>query len=185
MRSSIRKKKITQRAYSLLEILLVVFIIAVFSGMALPYFNNSTNNKKLEQEAKRLIDVIELAKAKASAGESDIPGCEIFRGYRILFDNPPTQYRLRTCCSNFANPAILCSFSVDKFYKVQTGMSYTFSPNLATPNNFIHFSNIKHGTTLTSSGVIKITNASINKCIPITVDPLGLVTEGAKQTPPC
>lgn len=187
MSSTIRKKKLIQNGYSLLEILLVIFIIALFSGISLPYFNASTSTKKLDQEAKQLIDVIELAKAKASAGESNIAGCTIFKGYRVVFDtppSPPTQYRLRACCAS--TPAQLCDIPQDiQIYTIQPGMAYTFSANLASPTNYIHFSNLKLGTTLSGNGIIRITNASINKCIRVTVDRIGLVTETPRQTPPC
>lgn len=184
MRLSIRKKKLTQRAFTLLEILLVVFIIAIFSGMSLPYFNSNTNLKKLDQEAKQLIDVIELAKAKASAGESNIVGCTVFKGYQVVFDNPATQYRLRACCAT--SEAQVCDLPQDiQIYKVQPGITYTFSANLNSPTNYIHFSNLKLGTTLTSNALIGVTNANINKCIRVTVDKIGLVSESAKQTPPC
>lgn len=183
MRSSIRKKKLTQRAFSILEILLVIFIIALFSGFALPYFNSSTSTKKLDQEAKQLIDVIELAKAKASAGQADIPGCTIFKGYQVYFDDPATQYRLRACCG--AVPTDLCTFSQDiQLYKTQPDMTYAFSGSLAS-SNFIHYSNLTLGTTLASNGIIIITNTTINKCVKITVDKIGLVTEDLQKTPPC
>jgi hypothetical protein len=161
-------------------------MVAVFAGFTIPYFVTLTNSKNLEQESKQIIDVIELAKSKARSSEADIPGCFVFRGYRIHFDNPATQYRLRACCSSAASPDALCAVFQDlNIYKLHPGQSLSFSANLASPNNFIHFTNLKIGTTLSSSGVIKVISASTNKCIPITVNRLGLITEGNKQPLPC
>lgn len=181
-----RNRNVRTQAFTLLEILLVIFIISVFSGLSLPYFNASTNTKKLDQEAKQLIDVIELAKAKSSASEAVIPGCNIFRGYRVFFDNPSTQYRLRACCTNSAAPAQLCTTFRDiQTYQLQSGHSLTLSGSLTPPNTYIHFPNLKLGTTLNSNAVIRVNNVSINKCIRITVDRLGLVTESQIMPLPC
>lgn len=175
-----------QQSFTILELLIVCLMIAVFAGFTIPYFVTLTNNKSLDQEAKQIIDVIELAKSKAISSEANIPGCYTFRGYQIYFDNPATQYRLRGCCSSAALPDALCAVYQDlNIYQLHSGQSLSFSANLASPNNFIHFTNLKLGTTLTSSGVIKVMNASTSKCIPITVNSLGLITEGNQQPLPC
>lgn len=181
-----RTSKIQQQAFTILEILVVCLLTAVFAGVAIPNFIGLTNSKNLDQQAKSIVNAVELAKSKAMSSEANIPGCYIFRGYRVYFDNPATQYRLRGCCSSAALPDAQCAVFQDVYiYKLQSGQSLSFSANLASPNNFIHFTNLKLGTSLTSSSVIKVMNASINKCIPITVDKLGLITEGAQQPIPC
>ncbi len=186
MPTSIRQKKF-RKGFTIIELVMVFVVIAIFTGMTLPYFNSSTTSKKLEQEAKQIVDVIELAKSKAMAADvSNVPGCTTFRGYEVFFDNPLTSYRLRACCSDAGSPDALCSAFQDlQVYPIQSGQTIVLSANLASPNNFIHFVNLKLGTTLSSNATIKVQNASISKCIRITVDKIGLVSEGAKQPLPC
>ena len=57
------------KAFTLIELLVVSVIILTFSGTILAQYNQQTQQLKLKNEAKKMIDVMELAKKKAVTSE--------------------------------------------------------------------------------------------------------------------
>lgn len=171
------------KGYSLLELLIVVAIIVVFSGLSLPYFHTATSDRQLDQEVKKFIDYVELAKQKAAASSvSDVINdvqCVKYRGYEIVFDST-TVYRVRACCSNSAFPNNICSYLKDKeIYTLPSGFTMSFSANI-NPPSVIHFPVLQLGTLLTSDATITIKSAAISKCVSVTINRVGVVNEGNK-----
>ena len=84
-------------AFSFIEILITVTIMSIFSGIALASYNKQTAYKKLEMETSKLIDILELAKKKATSSDyGDVDDCD-FKGYDISFS--ATTYSLNLLCT--------------------------------------------------------------------------------------
>ena len=50
--------------FTLIELIVVISIILIFLGLSLPRYNDFSSQLKLRNEAKKLIDVLELAKKR-------------------------------------------------------------------------------------------------------------------------
>ncbi len=172
-----------KKGFTLLELIIVIMLTIVFSGLSLPYFNANTNEKKLDKEAKHVIDFIELAKQKSassSISETNAASCYEFRGYQLVFDSA-ASYRLRACCSSSAQPTAKCaSYNDFQQYTVPNNFSLTYSANLNSPNNYIFFPVLQLGTELTSDATITVRNSTNAECITITVNKVGIVTESPR-----
>jgi len=60
---------LNKKSFTLIELLIVVTVIGLFSGLSIAYYNNFTNEKKLEAGADQVYNVLELAKKKTSSGD--------------------------------------------------------------------------------------------------------------------
>lgn len=177
------KNKRLKKGFSLIELIMVILLTVVFSALSLPYFNSSTEDKKLDQEAKYIVDFLELAKQKAAASsvtEIDVASCTTFRGYRVVFDSS-TAYRLRACCSSVAQPNAECAYSKDlQLYTVPSNISMTYTSNISSPTNYIFFPVLDLGTNLLSQATITVRNSVNSKCIPIRINQVGVINEDPK-----
>ena len=151
------------RGFTLIEFIVVISIALLFLGISLPRYNDYSGQLKLRNEAKKLIDVLELAKKKALSSDLIItPGpprtyCANFTGYRITVSS--SSYSLSFGCASV--------YSVVQDYDLLTNITatigtgnYDFSPLMINPS-FI-------------SNTIRLKNSAISKCVTISVSPLGI-----------
>lgn len=155
------------KGFTLIELLVVISIMLIFIGSTIAQYNNYTEQTKLRNEAKKLVDVLELAKKKALSADLVNKSCINFTGYRVNL--AATGYSLIFCCdagcsvppginvNTYAfNNANITTFS-------GTGI-YIFPPLMNNPT-FV-------------SGIIRLKNSSIsttNKCINISISSIGIV----------
>lgn len=152
--------------FTLLELIIVVIIITTFVGLSIANYNRFNEEKKLEEQTKQLIDVLDLASKKASSG--DIPtSCSSFEGYEV--QTTASSYSFYRCCDGN------CTL-------VRT---YTLPTNFSLSVRTVRFKPLSRGTDLINNATLKIKNSFISKCIDITVSPAGIVSEGNKYTGGC
>ncbi|MEK7597609.1 MAG: hypothetical protein AAB441_03100 [Patescibacteria group bacterium] len=160
-----------KKSFTLIELIVVISISIIFLGLVLPRYNDYSGQLKLRNEAKKLIDVLELAKKKAlSADLIPTPGapktfCTDFTGYQITL-SPPGSYSLKYCCDS------VCTTNINT-YTLNTNNTIV-SP--ASSTNLI-FTPLMSGVNLTV-GSIRLKNSAIsgtNQCIDISVSPIGIV----------
>ncbi len=161
-------KDIYRRSFTLIEIIIVIGIIAIFSALSMGYYNTYTEEKKLDGEEKKIIDIIELARKKAQSGDIGGYSCSNFDGYQVVFAGD--TYYLRICCADGCSS----TFTLQS-YKLPQNITATIS---GSPT--ISFSPLNFHTNLTTTVTITVKNAKISKCIPIAIYPSGLVDEGVK-----
>src|SRR3990167_3435835 len=70
--------------FTLIEIIITVAIIMLFSGLSIPRYNAYTQELKLRKESNRVKAVLDLAKKKAVASELYNQACTDFNGYRTV-----------------------------------------------------------------------------------------------------
>lgn len=158
--------------FTLLELTIVVSIILLFSAFSIANYTSFNEEKKLEQEAKKIVDTLNLASKKASSGDSS---CIDFRGYQVTFTT--LNYTLQSLC---APPGQGPTPTPVQTQTLPLGLAIT-PPSPST----ILFKPLTSGTNLSSTATItvKLSTTSQNKCISITVSTIGTVTEEPKV--PC
>lgn len=162
------------RAFTLIEIIVVVAITLILTGISLAYYNQYSEQKKLETEAEKFVDVLNLARNKAISGEEN--PCSVyagpnkaFGGHRVRYADGD-KYLLRICCTT------LCTESG----AIQTLNTYNFPTNISLkPDSyanvwFIPLYGSLSDKTITHTVLIK-SSVITNKCYQITIEPSGLV----------
>jgi prepilin-type N-terminal cleavage/methylation domain-containing protein len=90
-----------KNAFTLVEMLVVVAMIAIVSGVSIAAYTNYNNYKAVDQETKRLIDVLESAKKKAASGDNETSsncGAGSLVGYVVQVNN--NKYTLQIHCQS-------------------------------------------------------------------------------------
>lgn len=159
------------KAFTLIELLVVTAIILLFSGISLTRFNNYTQELKLKSEAKKLIDIVELAKKKAFSGDLSGKTCNgVFNGYEVNIQADNYSLNLRCTIAptiqqiaiyNFSNSVIYAQSGIGlfRFKQLDTGLQYK----------------VNEASDPSSPPTIQIKNSSISKCIDITISSVGIV----------
>lgn len=158
-----------KKAFTLIEIIIVVTIISLFSGGTIAYYNQSVNKKKLDSAVQKLDDVLHLMQKKAMAGDI-YTTCSNFTGYQVRFN--PTGYTTYFCCDNN------CSNSTQiSTYKLESPLT------LSSSNNTIYFKPLTGDINSSVNITVKITNPTTDKCSLFTIEPSGLMTLASICTP--
>jgi len=140
----------------------VTTIILVFSGLSLAYYNNFTQEKKLNQETQKLINTIELAKKKANIGEME--NCTSLCGYQFLVNS--SGYSVNICCT--------CNINGDCVNPIPI-INYSFPSNLGI-NSIDNFTTMfRPLSPLITPGDIRLKNKNINKCQKISINQTGII----------
>jgi prepilin-type N-terminal cleavage/methylation domain-containing protein len=158
------------KGYTLIELLIVVAIVLIFTGLSLAYYNQYTDETTLRSEAKQVIDVIELAKKKASSSDTEGDNICVLSDYRLVVA-APNKYSLQWQCAGDASPSTV------KEYTLANGLS--FGGDIT-----IIFKPMTAGVSFEPSGQnqIDIRHLGLDKHIAITVSSAGIVTERAPET---
>ena len=145
------------KGFTLIELIVVMGILSIFSGIFLARYNENASQLKLKNEAKKLIDVLELAKKKALTADLFDKNCTDFTGYRVIISSG--SYSLSFGCASVYSVVQNYNLLTNITATVGTG-NYNFSPLMINPN-FI-------------SNTIRLKNSAISKCIDILVSPIGI-----------
>lgn len=156
------------RGFTLIELIVVVSIMTLFMGVSIANYNSFTTEKKFDAEVKRVVDVLELAKSKAHAGDVGAFSCDDFNGYQVALSG--STYFLRMCCDNTCT-----NFNTVATYRIPVGISASFASGSS-----IQFYPLTTGVSVSSSNTITVNSTVLNKCAPINISNNGLIEEGAK-----
>lgn len=104
------KIKINERSslsFTLIEIIIILGIILISTGISLSFYNRFNHETDLENEVNKIVDLINLAKKKSMSYDISLAGedCQ-FYGFQIFFASN-NQYKFQLCCSSN------CSESID------------------------------------------------------------------------
>lgn len=149
------------------------------SGLALATYNNFSEEKKLETDAQKAVDLLNLARKKALAGDAYISGTqyctvgnEDFLAYRVRLgqnsSSLPLRYFARIICVSGPAPLLYPDLNLS-------------SGNKFTADTVVNFRKISGATWFdigNSSTPSIIKNTIINKCINITISDSGVISIG-------
>lgn len=133
------KIKKLQFGFTLFEMILVVALIAIITGISFSYYGKYAEGKKLEGEAKKLANTISLALKNSSSSNQE--SCNNFVGFKINFESL-TKWALQRCCNTAVNCTAVAEFNLDNNIEIEStspsnlasilfnklGASLTFSP---------------------------------------------------------
>ncbi len=152
------------RGFSLIELLVIITVIVLFLGFGMSKYNTYSQQVKLKNDAKKLVDVLELTKKKALSADLLItPGtpntfCSNFTGYKVSI--AASSYSLNYCCSSTCS--LVQNYDLSDNITVISGLGdYTFPPLMNNPN-FI-------------STTIRLRNSTISMCLDISISPIGII----------
>lgn len=146
------------KGFTLIELIVVIGIVSLFTEIFIARYNENTGRLRLRSEAKKLVDVLELAKKKALTADLFDKNCTDFRGYRVAISSG--SYLLSFGCAS-AYSAVQ-NYNLTTNITVTTGTgNYNFSPLMINPS-FI-------------SNTIRLRNSSISKCVDISISAIGIV----------
>lgn len=148
-------------SFTLIELLIVISVIFLISGISLAFYNQFNEQKKLEIETEKLVDVLELAKKKTSSAEIGNYTCTNFSGYQVNIT--ALSYKLILCCSAD------CSVN----YLIQ---SYNLTNNIIIIDGLgsVQFKPLTAGVVGTNTIILK--NSTINKCQQISISSAGVIS---------
>lgn len=154
-----------KRGFTLIELIIVITIITLFSGLTIAQFNSFSEKQKLKTEAQKFASMLELARKKTIA-HNTIPSCvDNFNGYKVTFS--PNSYSLSYCCAGDCTYSSIQSVNLPSAIQLVGSIDHIqFVPNF-------------QGTDLTASKDIHLKNTVLggaNKCMKITVTTNGIVT---------
>lgn len=148
-----------KKSFALIEPLIVIFVTLIFLGVSLVQYNNYTEQVKLKNEGKKLLDVIELAKKKSLFSDLEDKNCSNFTGYRLTLNT--NNYSLFFCCNS------ICSTNTN---------TYNFNTNISIFSGAgnLNFPPLMRGSNITINSV-RLKNSIINKCVNISISAIGIV----------
>ena len=158
------------KGFTFIELIIVVFVLLLFTGLTIANYGNFNEEKKLEDELKRLSSVLHLARTKAVAADADpnLPACADFKGYYATIS--AASYKLERSCAGTPD-------------EVQT---YSLPANIISKTTLqILFKPLNAGTDLPSVTTVTLRNNILDKCIDIQISPSGTIKEGTKYTSGC
>ncbi len=146
-------------AFTLIEILIIISIVVLLIGLSLATYNNFTQEKNLDKEVNRLVDILSLARTKAQVSEVN-PACPVgeeFVGFGVEVN--ASNYSLKQNCS----------------VTVTNIQTYSFPANIRKISGMsqVNFYPLSAGAT---NGTINIQNNTIIKCLQITVSSTGVIS---------
>lgn len=151
-----------KKSFTLIELLVVISIMIIFIGIGLPQYNTYTEQTKLKNEAKKLVDVLELAKKKSMS--ADLVGtCADFTGYRVT--TSANAYLLLFGCSSI--------YTSVQNYNLSTNITIT-ATGIGDFNFPTLMKNLKFGVAPNINSV-QLKNSAINKCVNISISDIGIV----------
>lgn len=158
--------------FTLVEMLVVTGIMLATTGFGIARYNDYTQQRRLDQEGKKLFSVFELASKRAISGDSTT-ACADFQGIQVSI-NPAGTYTMRRCCEG------ACSSAQSSIYSTTTlPTGITFEDPKATTTYL--FNKLTQTMTMNPSTNPNITlrNAMVSKCIILSVTPAGLIDVSA------
>ncbi|HLL60098.1 MAG TPA: hypothetical protein VK338_00100 [Candidatus Nitrosocosmicus sp.] len=152
--------------FTIIELLIIIGVITLFSGMSLAFYHNFNEQKKLEADVRNLKSIIELTHKKAMSGDKSpcSDQTQPLQAYSIQYTS--IYYTINNGC---ANPTEIARYS------------------LADNNTLLSSGTIQFK--ISEPGIIGdkqtfiIKNNAINKCNQISLDISGIINEENRVCP--
>lgn len=146
------------KGFTLIELIVVIGILSLFTGIFIARYNENTGQLRLRSEAKKLVDVLELAKKKALTADLFDKNCTDFRGYRVIVGSG--NYSLSFNCGGVYTEVQNYNLTLNNSIIAGTG-NYDFTPMMVNP--------------IFPATVILVKNSLINKSIKVNISSIGVI----------
>lgn len=162
------KFKKLQFGFTLFEMIIVVALIAIITGISFSYYGKYAEGKKLEGEAKKLANTISLALKNSSSSNQE--SCNNFIGFKINFETL-TKWALQRCCNTAVSCTAVAEFNLENNIEIES----TIPSNLTS----ILFNKLGTGLLFSPTGtqatIILKNNALESKnCINLNINQAGV-----------
>ncbi len=166
-----------EKGFTLIELLVVIGIVLVLTGESLAYYSTFTQQKQLEAEAKKIADVLDLAKKKATASHiyTACDGGTDFAGYEVALLSS-SKYQLNQCCSAGGS----CTAKIVSNYEFQSN-----AISIKSLTGAILFKPLSQGIAPNSLGNPITLKTATGQCMDISISPAGLIDTSAVYTTGC
>ncbi|MBI1863467.1 prepilin-type N-terminal cleavage/methylation domain-containing protein [Candidatus Microgenomates bacterium] len=165
--------KSNRRAFTLIELMVVCSILLASVGFGITRYNDTIQKRRLNQEVRKLSDVMSLASTSATAGDSGT-ACADFNGYQVALTTTGS-YTLRLCCEAACNSA---QSLVTATYQLPTGITVS-AP--ASDTTFL-FNKLNQSITIAPAAnqTVTLRNTVLARCVSVTVATAGQITQSAE-----
>ncbi len=155
-----------QNGFTLIEILVVTGVIVLFSGISISYFNQFTEEKKLVNHTKKIMNAIELTKSKTNSFDNTL--CRGGINITPLVQNYTFQTGLGPGANQFKIiPSCL--------YGTPVPVSYSAESGIVMPTRSVVFNKLYAPVTCTC---ILSRSDILNKCRYVKVTEAGVIEDG-------
>ncbi len=94
-------------SFTMIELLIVIIVLGLFSGFSIATYSQFTEEKKLENATKKIVSILELARSKTNAVNSDLCNSDVlFREYDVEIINENTLRMQPYCYSSISGQAV-------------------------------------------------------------------------------
>lgn len=151
----------TQHGFTFIELIIVVAVIIVSTGISMASYNSFNQRQQLTTDAEKMIDVLNLARKKSIVSDTSRYTCAAFNGYEVSVTS--SGYDLNLCCGASCSPKV----AVD---------TYTFQQSIdVLSSQNVQFQPLNGNSASTSNTTVTLRNQSTNNCVPIVISSSGNV----------
>ncbi len=165
-------KPISRPGFTMIELLVIVSFIVMFSGYSISYYHQFTEGKKLENASKKISTILDLVRVKSTSGDSSMctggSGVTPMLNYYSFEVVDSTSYRMRPYCAEGTPKPVT--------YSTERNIEFPTRPPPAAPFAVVTFFPVTGGS---SCSYVYIKNTSLNKCRFVKTSTTGLVQEDA------
>lgn len=168
-----KNDKYTRLGFTLVELMVVTGILLASLGFGITHYNDSIQKRRLNQEVRKLADVMTLASTSATAGNTGT-ACSDFQGYQVALTTAGA-YTLRLCCEAACNTG---QSVINATYQTPTGITVS----APTANTTYLFNKLNQTVKIAPAAnqTITLRNTVLARCVSLTVPVAGQVTVGAE-----
>lgn len=113
-----------EKSFTMIELIVVITLILLFTGFSIGYYNQYTEQKKLESGGRRVSTILDLTRAKTISGDSSLCGTLDATTAKVesySFDVlDPDEYALQPKC--------VVGIPTPIYYKTETNIIFTTTP---------------------------------------------------------
>lgn len=168
-----------KKGFSLIELIVVLSLMLLVFSITIVNYSRTNMEVTLEKEAKKFSDVLYIAKDKANSGDTQF--CNYAQGAAGTAA-PQFSYRLRIVAGTPVNYILEISCVAGIWRTISTS---TIDANInVTGDSAITFLSFNRGVTPAQNHSILMRHVglSTNDCVPISVNPLGVIEMGARTS---
>lgn len=161
-----------KQGFTLFEIVIVVGIISILTGMSFTYYGKYAEGRKLESDAKKFSNTISLALKNSSSGYQE--SCNNFVGFNVSLEPVNNKWFLERCCNTSTTCTSIATYNLENNIKIHSTVPLSLSK--------IFFKRLGRGVVFNNNeanqnAVVTLKNNSLDfkNCINININKAGVV----------